>query len=191
MCNQVHGKLVLIVGNALICQKWYLGALLCGAKCVWHGQVGTHGHAVALGTVGAVAHVQPSAWEVDFDCWECSHMPKLIFGSLIVRGKMCLARTSWNACACGGTRGHCGGAVAHVQPSAWGVGFDCWECSHMPKVIFGSLIVRGKMCLARTSWNAWACGGTRGHRGGGLWHMFNQVHGKLILIVGNALICQK
>ncbi|KAF3438213.1 hypothetical protein FNV43_RR20974 [Rhamnella rubrinervis] len=53
MCNQVHGKLVLIVGNALICQKWYLGALLCGAKCVWHGQVGTHGHAVALvGTVG-------------------------------------------------------------------------------------------------------------------------------------------
>ncbi|KAF3438754.1 hypothetical protein FNV43_RR21518 [Rhamnella rubrinervis] len=115
-------------------------------------------------TVGGVAHVQPSAWEVDFDCWECSHMPKLIFGSLIVRAKcVCTDKLEHvHAVALRGARG----GVAHVQPSAWGVGFDCWECSHMPKVIFGSLIVRGKMCLYGQV-GAWACGGTSWAVGGG------------------------
>ncbi|KAF3438140.1 hypothetical protein FNV43_RR20896 [Rhamnella rubrinervis] len=135
MCNHVHGKLVLIVGNALICQKWYLGALLCEGKMCLYGQVGAYGHAVALrGQVGAVAHVQPSAWEVDFDCWECSHMPKLIFGSLIVCGAKCVYADKLEQ---------------HVHAVA----------------------LRGA---------AW-----------GPWHMFNQVHGELVLIVGNALICQK
>ncbi|KAF3437861.1 hypothetical protein FNV43_RR20617 [Rhamnella rubrinervis] len=132
-------------------------------------------------------HVQPSAWEVDFDCWECSHMPKLILGALLC-GQNVFGTDKLERMCMRWHRGH-RGAVAHVQPSAWGVGFDCWECSHMPKVIFGSLIVRVK-CV----WHGQV--GTHGHVVAlvgtvGLWHMFNQVHGKLILIVGNALICQK
>ncbi|KAF3456961.1 hypothetical protein FNV43_RR01617 [Rhamnella rubrinervis] len=118
---------------------------------------------------GGVAHVQPSAWEVDFDCWECSHMPKLIFGSLIVlRAKCVCLRTSWHLehGHVVALRGHVG-AVAHVQPSAWEVDFDCWECSHMPKVIVGSLIAGQNVFSADKFEAALACGGM--HRLRGAW----------------------
>ena len=59
----------------------------------------------------------------------------------------------------------------------------------MSKMIFRKLIVRGKMCLARSSWYGWPMCGTRWHFGGVPRHMFKQVHGKLDLITWNALIC--
>ncbi|KAF3437868.1 hypothetical protein FNV43_RR20624 [Rhamnella rubrinervis] len=138
--------------------KVVFGSLIVGQNVFGTDSWNAWARGCTRGHRGAVAHVQPSAWEVDFDCWECSHMPKLILGALLC-GKMCLhgqVGTHVHVAP----RGHRGGRGT-CSTKCMGVGFDCWECSHMPKVIFGSLIV-GKMCLARTSWNAWACGGTRG-----------------------------
>ena len=82
-----------------------------------------------------------------------------------MRGKMSLARPSctrvayvWHTVALWW------GAKAHVQASAWKAGFDHLECSHMSKLMFWRLIVRGKMSLARPSCHGWPnWQGKRGH----------------------------
>ncbi|KAF3438224.1 hypothetical protein FNV43_RR20985 [Rhamnella rubrinervis] len=67
------------------------------------------------GYLGQVAHVQPSALGVGFDCWECSYAKSDIWEPY------CAAKCVWHGqvgtrCTRGAPRGH-RGPWAHVQPS--------------------------------------------------------------------------
>ena len=138
----------------------------------------------------APRHIEASTWEAGFDYLECSYMSKGMFRKIIVRGKLRVTRRSWNGWAWHGVGWHGGGVPRHMEASTWEVGFDCLECSYMSKKTFRKIIVRGKLRVTRRSWWAWhamACGGmVVGCQG-----TWKQVHGKLVLIVWNALICPK
>ena len=93
--------------------------------------------------------------------------------------------------ACDGMRWHGGEAPRHIEASTWEAGFDYLECSYMSKGMFRKIIVRGKLRVTRRSWNGWAWHGMGWHGGGVCQGTWKQVHGKLVLIVWNALICPK
>ena len=136
-------------------------------------------------------HIEASTWEAGFDYLECSYMSKGMFRKIIVRGKLRVTRRSWNGWAWHGVGWHGGGVPRHMEASTWEVGFDCLECSYMSKKTFRKIIVQGKLRVTRRSWNGWAWHGVGWHGGGVCQGTWKQVHGKLVLIVWNALICPK
>ena len=118
-------------------------------------------------------------------------MSNMIFRKIIVQGKMRLTRRSWYMWAFCGMRWQGGGVPRHIEASTWEAGFDYLECSYMSKGMFRKIIVRGKLRVTRRSWNGWAWHGMGWHGGGVCQGTWKQVHGKLVLIVWNALICPK
>ena len=135
---------------------------MCGAKCVWHGQVGTGGHYVAHGGTlvrcqGTCSTKSMGSWILSFgtlsyvqiDVLEAYCAGKNVFGT----ANLPRVAIVWHTV--GGR-----GAKAHVKASAWEVGFYPLERYHMSKLMFWRLIVRGKMCSARPTCHGWPLWGT-------------------------------